>query len=136
MSNVIARCGRYLSDLLLGEIVAKGAGARLRSQDRNPRPENNNHKIRRKQKERKNRKTTPQPPTINHPSKPEQPDFPYPLGQMSVKNRVASKNLWNADGVSRSHDRYFACSESDCGKARLESSGQGQSLKAFLAFRQ
>ncbi|KAG6264706.1 hypothetical protein E4U47_006784 [Claviceps purpurea] len=39
MSNVIARCGRYLSDLLLGEIVAKGAGARLRSQDRNPRPE-------------------------------------------------------------------------------------------------
>ncbi|KAG6136031.1 hypothetical protein E4U12_001407 [Claviceps purpurea] len=55
---------------------------------------------------------------------------------MSVKNRVASKNPWNADGVSRSHDRYFACSESDCGKVRLESSGQGQSLKAFLAFRQ
>ncbi|KAG6179385.1 hypothetical protein E4U36_005663 [Claviceps purpurea] len=66
MSNVIARCGRYLSDLLLGEIVAKGAGARLRSQDRNPRPENNNHKIRRKQKKEKqeNNPTTPdhQPP--------------------------------------------------------------------------
>ncbi|KAG6069692.1 hypothetical protein E4U15_000183 [Claviceps sp. LM218 group G6] len=55
---------------------------------------------------------------------------------MSVKNRVTSKNLWNADGVSNSHDRYFACSESDCGRVRLESSGQGQSLKDFLAFRQ
>ncbi|KAG5939580.1 hypothetical protein E4U59_003029 [Claviceps monticola] len=75
-------------------------------------------------------------PTISNPSKPEQPNFPYPLGQMSVKTRVASKNLWNAHGVSNSHDRYFGCSESDCGSVRLESPGQGQSLKAFLALRQ
>ncbi|KAG6125992.1 hypothetical protein E4U34_006707 [Claviceps purpurea] len=42
--SYLARCGRYLSDLLLGEIVAKGAGARLRSQDRDPRPETGAYK--------------------------------------------------------------------------------------------
>ncbi|KAG6263231.1 hypothetical protein E4U47_007459 [Claviceps purpurea] len=76
MSNVIARCGQYLSDLLLGEIVAEGAEARLRSQDRDPRPENKTTKFDENKNEGRteNQAHNPRPsPTHQNPNSPTSP---------------------------------------------------------------
>ncbi|KAG6322471.1 hypothetical protein E4U22_008662 [Claviceps purpurea] len=85
MSNVIARCGRYLSDLLLREIVAKSAGARLRSQDRDPRSENKTTKF----DENKNEGRTEKQPHNPRPSpahqNPNSPTSPIPWGKCPLK---------------------------------------------------